>query len=44
MIVNTTEGDVYTMAEYRRWLKQAGFNSIKTVQVDAPSPLILASR
>ena len=44
MIVNTTEGDVYTMAEYKRWLKQAGFNSIKTVQVDAPSPLILASR
>ena len=44
MIVNTTEGDVYTMAEYKQWLKQAGFKSVKTVQVDAPSPLILASR
>jgi 3-hydroxy-5-methyl-1-naphthoate 3-O-methyltransferase len=44
MIVNTTEGDVYTMAEYKHWLKQAGFKSVKTVQVDAPSPLILATR
>ena len=44
MIVNTTEGDVYTLAEYKKWLKQAGFKSVKTVQVDAPSPLILATR
>jgi ubiquinone/menaquinone biosynthesis C-methylase UbiE len=44
MIVNTTEGDVYTLAEYKQWLKQAGFKSVKTVQVDAPSPLILATR
>ena len=44
MIVNTTEGDVYTLAEYKQWLKQAGFKSVKTVQVDAPSPLILAAR
>ena len=44
MIVNTTEGDVYTLAEYKQWLKQAGFKSVKTVQIDAPSPLILATR
>jgi hypothetical protein len=33
-----------TLAEYKQWLKQAGFKSAKTVQVDAPSPLILATR
>ena len=44
MLVNTTEGDVYTMAEYKQWLKQAGFKSVKTVHVEAPSPLILATR
>ena len=27
-----------------QWLKQAGFKSVKTVQVEAPSPLILATR
>ena len=44
MILQTEEGDVFTMAQYKQWLKQAGFKSIKTVQVEAPSPLILASR
>jgi ubiquinone/menaquinone biosynthesis C-methylase UbiE len=44
MTIVAEEGDVFTMAEYKQWLKQAGFKSIKTVQVEAPSPLILASR
>src|SRR5688572_4679862 len=44
MIVNTTEGDVYTLAEYKQWLKQAGFKTVKAVEVNAPSPLILATR
>ena len=44
MIVNTTEGDVYTLAEYKQWLKQAGFKTVKAVAVNAPSPLILATR
>jgi len=44
MILHTEEGDVFTMAQYKQWLKQAGFTTIKTVAVDAPSPLILAAR
>jgi ubiquinone/menaquinone biosynthesis C-methylase UbiE len=44
MSIVTEEGDVFTMAEYKQWLKQAGFKNMKTVQVEAPSPLILANR
>jgi ubiquinone/menaquinone biosynthesis C-methylase UbiE len=44
MILHTEEGDVFTMAQYRQWLRQAGFSTVKVVEVDAPSPLILASR
>ena len=44
MILHTEEGDVFTMAQYKQWLKQAGFTAVKTVAVDAPSPLIVATR
>jgi ubiquinone/menaquinone biosynthesis C-methylase UbiE len=44
MTIVTEEGDVFTMAQYKQWLKQAGFKSVKTVKADAPSPLILATR
>src|SRR5215831_3769465 len=44
MILHTEEGDVFTMAQYKQWLKQAGFTAVKTVEVDAPSPLIVATR
>ena len=44
MILHTSEGDVFTMAQFKQWLKQAGFTSVKTVEVQSPSPLILATR
>jgi ubiquinone/menaquinone biosynthesis C-methylase UbiE len=44
MVLHTNDGDVFTMAQYRQWLKQAGFTTVKLVAVDAPSPLILATR
>jgi ubiquinone/menaquinone biosynthesis C-methylase UbiE len=44
MILHTAEGDVFTLAEYKQWLKRAGFKSIKTVEVNAPSPAIVATR
>lgn len=44
MVLHTAEGDVFTMAQLKQWLKQAGFSSIKTVEADSPSPLILATR
>ena len=42
MLLHTTEGDVFTMREYRQWLKDAGFKKVSSIQVPAPSPLILA--
>jgi ubiquinone/menaquinone biosynthesis C-methylase UbiE len=44
MIVHTEQGDVFTMREYRQWLKDAGFRSIKTIDAPGPSPLILATK
>jgi ubiquinone/menaquinone biosynthesis C-methylase UbiE len=44
MILHTTEGDVFTTAQYRQWLKQAGFTSVKLIEAQSPSPLIVATR
>jgi SAM-dependent methyltransferase len=44
MLLHTEEGDVFTLQEYRRWLKQIGFQSTTTLTVPAPSPLILAKK
>jgi ubiquinone/menaquinone biosynthesis C-methylase UbiE len=44
MVLHTVEGDVFTMAQYKEWLKKAGFSSVKTVEAEGPSPLILATR
>jgi hypothetical protein len=44
MLLQTEEGNVFTLREYRAWLKAAGFRKVKTVPVPAPSPLILATK
>ncbi len=44
MLLHTEQGDVFTMREYRTWLKDTGFRKITSVQVPAPSPLILATK
>jgi ubiquinone/menaquinone biosynthesis C-methylase UbiE len=44
MILLTSEGDVFTMAQYRRWLNQTGFTNIRAVDIPHPSPFILATR
>jgi hypothetical protein len=38
MLLNTPGGDVYTMRDYREWLKAAGMKSVKTI----PAPIISA--
>src|SRR5262245_61981857 len=42
MLMLTTEGAVFTMREYRQWLKDTGFTRIQAIEAPAPSPLILA--
>jgi len=44
MLINTTEGNTFTMAEYREWLQDAGFKDINTIEAPGPSPLIVASK
>ncbi len=43
MLVNTEEGDTFTLSELRTWLTEAGFKSVETLEAPAPSPLIVAS-
>lgn len=42
MLINTTEGNTFTMKEYKEWLTSAGFRDINTIDIPAPSPLIMA--
>lgn len=44
MLVHTTEGDTYTLAEYTRWLKEAGFERVETAGIGMHSPLIVGTR
>jgi 3-hydroxy-5-methyl-1-naphthoate 3-O-methyltransferase len=44
MLLNTEHGNVFTLGQYRAWLKAAGFRTVTTLQVPAPSPLILATK
>ena len=44
MLLNTAHGNVFTMSQYREWLKEAGFKKITTIEIPAPSPLILATK
>ena len=44
MLVNTDEGDTFTVPEISQWLREAGFTDPRTMEVPAPSPLILATK
>jgi len=44
MLVNTTEGNTFTMAEYNKWLTEAGFKDMSTIEAPGPSPLIIAQK
>ena len=44
MLVNSKVGDTYSFAEIAGWLKEAGFENVRTLEAPGPSPLILANR
>lgn len=44
MLLYTPAGDVFTMREYREWLKEAGFSKVATIPAPHVSPLILATK
>jgi len=41
MLLRTEQGGVFTLREYRDWLREVGFRRVRTIDVPAPSPLIL---
>jgi ubiquinone/menaquinone biosynthesis C-methylase UbiE len=44
MLLNTEEGDTYTLAEYTQWLQEAGFARVDTADIGSHSPLIIGCR
>ncbi|TFE71802.1 methyltransferase [Methylacidiphilum caldifontis] len=44
MLINTTEGGIYSAEEYEEWLKEVGFNKISYHDIGSHSPLLLASK
>lgn len=44
MLINTTEGNTFTMAEYNKWLREAGFSDVTTIEAPGASPLINARK
>jgi hypothetical protein len=44
MLLQTEEGAVFTMREYRAWLKAAGFGKATTIPVPPPTTVILATK
>lgn len=44
MLVHTEEGDAFTLGEISGWLREAGFEAARLLEVPAPTPLILASK
>lgn len=44
MLLQTEEGNVFTLREYRSWLKAAGFRKVTTLPVPPPATVILATK
>jgi len=44
MLVNTDDGDTFTLTEMTAWLAEAGFVDVRTLAAPGPSPLVLATR
>lgn len=44
MLLHSQEGDVFTLREYRRWLRAAGFRNVRTTPAPTLSPLIWATK
>jgi len=44
MLLHTDQGNVFTLREYKLWLKETGFKKITTIEAPTPSPLILATK
>jgi ubiquinone/menaquinone biosynthesis C-methylase UbiE len=44
MLLNTERGDTYTLAEYTRWLGEAGFPRVETADIGSHSPAVIGHK
>jgi ubiquinone/menaquinone biosynthesis C-methylase UbiE len=44
MLVNTEHGDTFSFNEIKKWLEEAGFKDVRTLEAPGPSPLVLATK
>lgn len=44
MLLQTEEGNAFTLREYRAWLKDAGFRGVTTIPVPPPATVITAKK
>jgi len=44
MLVNSTEGDTFSLADYKRWLSEVGFARVEAVDIGFHSPLIVGTK
>jgi len=44
MLVNTDAGDAFTYGEIATWVRDSGFERVRTLDAPGPSPLILANK
>src|SRR5947209_1155607 len=44
MLINTETGDTYTLAEYTRWLNDAGFPRVETADIGSHSPAVIGHK
>jgi hypothetical protein len=42
MLLDTEEGDLFTLSQFTPWLQEAGFTKIETSDIGSHSPLIIA--
>jgi ubiquinone/menaquinone biosynthesis C-methylase UbiE len=44
MLLDTEDGDLFTLNEYKHWLYEAGFEEPETAEIGSHSPLIIARK
>jgi ubiquinone/menaquinone biosynthesis C-methylase UbiE len=44
MLLHTEHGDTYSLADYTRWLAEAGFSRVETADIGSHSPVVIGYR
>jgi 2-polyprenyl-3-methyl-5-hydroxy-6-metoxy-1,4-benzoquinol methylase len=44
MLLDTEEGDLFTLSEYKEWLNEAGYEGFETAGIGSHSPLLIARK